>query len=82
MLGNVMDKMGIPPEMIENMESMEGDINDYLTQNGLVPSDNDDSEDGGAPAIPLPRLFETPASNDGGIVPAEKSQNDRISRQP
>ena len=32
MLGNVMDKMGIPPEMIENMESMEGDINDYLTQ--------------------------------------------------
>ena len=75
MLGNVMDKMGIPPEMIENMESMEGDINDYLTQNGLVPSDNDDSEDGGAPAIPLPRLFETPASSDGGIVPAEKSQN-------
>ena len=74
MLGNVMDKMGIPPEMIENMESMEGDINDYLTQNGLVPSDNDDSEDGGAPAIPLPRLFETPASSDGGVVPADKAQ--------
>ena len=75
MLGNVMDKMGIPPEMIENMESMEGDINDYLTQNGLVPSDNDDSEDGGAPAIPLPRLFDTPMSNDGGVVPAEKAPN-------
>ncbi len=72
MLGNVMDKMGIPPEMIENMESMEGDINDYLTQNGLVPSDNDDNEDGGAPAIPLPRLFETPAE-EGGVIPAEKS---------
>ena len=74
MLGNVMDKMGIPPEMIENMESMEGDINDYLTQNGLVPSDNDDNEDGGAPAIPLPRLFETP-TEEGGVVPAEKSSN-------
>ena len=75
MLGNVMDKMGIPPEMIENMESMEGDINDYLTQNGLVPSDNDDNEDGGAPAIPLPRLFDTPASDDSGVVPADKSQS-------
>ena len=70
MLGNVMDKMGIPPEMIENMESMEGDINDYLTQNGLVPSDNDEGEDGGAPAIPLPKLFDTPAQ-DGGVVPAD-----------
>ena len=75
MLGNVMDKMGIPPEMIENMESMEGDINDYLTQNGLVPSDNDDSEDGGAPAIPLPRLFDTPASGEGGVVPSDKMQS-------
>ena len=72
MLGNVMDKMGIPPEMIENMESMEGDINDYILQNGLVPSDNDDNEEGGAPAIPLPKLFDTPAP-EGGVVPAEKA---------
>ena len=68
MLGNVMDKMGLPPEMIENMESMESDINDYLSESGLVPSDNDDGEDGGAPAIPLPKLFDTPAE---GVVPAE-----------
>ncbi len=71
MLGNVMDKMGIPPEMLENMESMEGDINDYIMQNGLIPSDNDDNEDGGAPAIPLPKLFDTPMQ-EGGVVPSEK----------
>ena len=74
MLGNVMDKMGIPPEMIENMENMEGDINEYLEEQGLVPSDNDDNEEGGAPAIPLPKLFENAGD---GIVPAEppKSSN-------
>ncbi len=59
MLGNVMDKMGIPAEMLENME---GDMNSYLEENGLIPSDNDDNEDGGAPAIPIPQLFETPTS--------------------
>ena len=59
MLGNVMDKMGIPTEMLENME---GDMNSYLEENGLLPSDNDDNEDGGAPAIPLPQLFENPTS--------------------
>ncbi len=71
MLGNVMDKMGLPPEMIENMESMEGEINDYLSETGLVQSedteDSDEMEDGRAPAIPLPKLFE----NAEGIVPSQ-----------
>ncbi|MBE6531092.1 MAG: ATP-dependent Clp protease ATP-binding subunit [Ruminococcaceae bacterium] len=68
MLGNVMDKMGIPAEMLQDMEGMEGDINEYLQENGLIPSQGDDDEEGGAPAIPMPKLFETPAD---GVVPSE-----------
>ena len=77
MLGNVMDKMGLPPEMIENMESMEGEINDYLSETGLVPSDDSDDtdgvEDGRAPAIPLPKLFE----NAEGIVPSQPDAKEK-----
>ena len=67
MLGNVMDKFGIPAEMLENME---GDINSYFEENGMIPSENDDNEDGGAPAIPMPQLFE---SSPDGIVPAKRA---------
>ena len=52
MMGNVMGKLGITPEQMENMEE---EING-LIQGGL-PSDNDDNEDGGAPAIDFPKLF-------------------------
>ncbi len=51
-MGNVMGKLGISPEQMENLEA---EING-LIQGGL-PSDNDDNEDGGAPAIDFPKLF-------------------------
>ena len=51
-MGNVMGKLGITPDQIENLEE---EING-LIQSG-VPSDNDDNEDGGAPAIDFPKLF-------------------------
>ena len=54
MLGNMMNQMGISPEQLESMES---DINDFLTEAQNLPSANDDLEDGGAPAIDLPQLF-------------------------
>lgn len=62
MLGNVMDKFGISPEQLENMES---EINDFIAE-GNLPSENDDNEDGGAPAIDIPKLFK-----DAGL-PVEK----------
>ena len=52
MMGNVIGKLGISPEQMENIEQ---EING-LIQGGL-PSDNDDNEDGGAPAIDFPKLF-------------------------
>ena len=52
MMGNVIGKLGISPEQMENLEA---EING-LIQGGL-PSDSDDNEDGGAPAIDFPKLF-------------------------
>ena len=52
MMGNVIGKLGISPEQMENLEQ---EING-LIQGGL-PSDSDDNEDGGAPAIDFPKLF-------------------------
>ncbi len=55
MLGNVMNQLGITPEQLENMEK---DINDYIGEMGdNLPAPDDDSEDGGAPAIDIPKLF-------------------------
>ncbi len=51
-VGNVMGQFGMSPEQLEEAEE---------EMNGLIanetPSDCDDHEDGGAPAIDLPKLF-------------------------
>ncbi len=54
-MGDVINKLGISPEQLENAES---DLAEMLRQTGEeTPSDCDDNEDGGAPAIDLPKLF-------------------------
>ena len=53
MFGNMMNQLGISPEQ---MEEMENELNDSL-QDMNLPTVNDDLEDGGAPAIDLPKLF-------------------------
>ncbi|MBR7112286.1 MAG: ATP-dependent Clp protease ATP-binding subunit [Clostridia bacterium] len=52
MLGNVIGKLGLTPDQLEGMEE---ELNGLL-QGGL-PSDGDDNEDGGAPAIDFPKIF-------------------------
>ena len=52
MIGNVMGKLGFTPDQLEGMEE---ELNGLL-QGGL-PSDSDDNEDGGAPAIDFPKIF-------------------------
>ena len=53
MMGNVIGKMGITPEQLEGLEEEIGG----LLRNVNLPSENDDGEDGGAPAIDFPTLF-------------------------
>ena len=66
MLGNMMNQMGISPEQLENMED---DINNFINESQNLPIDNDDLEDGGAPAIDMPQLF-----GDGGFPMPQESK--------
>ncbi len=65
-VGNMMGQLGISPEQLENAED---DLTAMLTQM-QPPSDCDDAEDGGAPAIDIPKLF-----RDAGLVPAENDNS-------
>lgn len=64
MLGDIMGKLGISSEQLEDMEN---DVMNFI-QDG-VPSDADDNEDGGAPAIDFPKLF-----RESGLVPSGASE--------
>ena len=66
-LDDITKRMGITPEQLENME-------DSVTD-ALVPSDQDDLEDGGAPAIDIPRLFE-----DMGLAELAASDQRQVNR--
>ncbi len=70
-LGNVVEQMGISPEQLENAEN---DLTAFLSQTE-TPSDSDDTEDGGAPAIDLPKLFrEAGLSGDASQAPDSTAQ--------
>ncbi|MBQ8440751.1 MAG: ATP-dependent Clp protease ATP-binding subunit [Clostridia bacterium] len=73
-VGNVMNQFGISPEQMENAEN---DLNAMLEQVAETPSDCDDNEDGGAPAIDLPKLFRDAGlfdSNGGNVVPKKNGE--------
>ena len=54
MLGDICKKLGITPDQLDVMED---DLNKMIEDQGGLPSDNDDNEDAGAPAIDFPKLF-------------------------
>lgn len=82
MLGDICKKLGISPDQLDGMED---DLNKMIEEQGGLPSDNDDNEDAGAPAIDFPKLFGENGlgglmnmnSDDGNIIPEEMmSSND------
>ena len=76
MLGDIYGKMGITPEQLDGMEE---------EMSGMLESlSSDEGEDGGAPAIDIPKLFresglfpKAAASNAGGVVPHKKNEGDK-----
>ncbi len=77
-VGNMIDQLGISPEQLENAEndlaSMLGDVQ--------LPSECDDNEEGGAPAIDLPKIFRDagltpPVGNEANGASKEKKSNDK-----
>ena len=53
-VGNVMNQFGISPDQLQNAEE---ELTAMMEQPITPPSDSDDTSDGGAPAIDLPKLF-------------------------
>jgi len=72
-LGDIMGKLGITPEQLENMEK---DVTELIKSEGGLPSDADDTEDGGAPAIDFPKLF-----RDSGLFGDAKDKNQEKERK-
>ena len=75
MLGNVMNQFGISSDQLE---SMEDDMVGFLEEIGEAPSENDDVEEGGAPAIDIPKLFKEagfPAPNQNEDHQKKKTEN-------
>ena len=72
-VGNVMNQFGISPEQMENAEEEFSAMLEQVSP----PSDSDDREDGGAPAIDLPKLFRDAGlfANDNGVVPAKNGDD-------
>ncbi len=74
MVGDVFEKFGISPDQIGDMED---DINKFIEEQGGLPSDKDDTEEAGAPAIDFPKLF-----RESGLVPSEPNEVTPISNDP
>ncbi len=63
MLGDMMGQLGISSDQLE---SIEDEVMGIVNESSL-PSDADDAEDGGAPAIDFPKLF-----RESGLIPNEE----------
>ena len=71
MLGNMMNQMGISPEQLEGIED---EVNQFMSEaQGLTSLD--DLEDGGAPAIDLPKLFKD------GDLPVSRGKETKNEKQ-
>ncbi len=79
LMGNVIGQLGISPDNLENAEE---EILSMLEQ--ATPSDCDDTEDGGAPAIDLPKLFRDAGflSQNENAKPAEKKESAEEGKRP
>ena len=79
LMGNVIGQLGISPDNLENAEE---EILSMLEQ--ATPSDCDDTEDGGAPAIDLPKLFRDAGflAQNENAAPVPKKENAEEGKRP
>ena len=77
MLGDVYKKFGISPDS-DDMEEMEEAINKMIEEHGGLPSENDDNEEAGAPAMDLPAFFnEGEFVGDDGAEPVGEGKREK-----
>ncbi len=78
MMGDILGKFGMTPDQLEGMEQ---DVNDMLTEAGGLPSDNDDGEDGGAPAVDFPKLIrESGLFTEGSNIKANAAEDEAATK--
>ncbi len=84
-MGNMIEQLGISPEQLENAEN---DLMAMLGGDANLPSECDDNEEGGAPAIDLPKIFrdsglaQMNGSNvDSGIPQNEKTKDKKKAKE-
>lgn len=70
-VNDMLDKLGISEE---DFDRMSAEVGNMLTENGELPSalDEENGEDGGAPAIDLPKLFQQ-----AGFSPEKKEPDEK-----
>ena len=73
-LDGMAGKMGLTPEQLESMEES---MNELIT-----PSDQDDNEEGGAPAIDLPKLFRESGLLSDDMIPEGGTPVSRPAQPP
>ncbi len=75
-MGNMIEQLGISPEQLENAEN---DLMAMLGGDVQLPSECDDNEEGGAPAIDLPKIFRDVglAQMNGGNVDSGIPHNEK-----
>ena len=80
LVGNVMNQFGISPEQMEHAEEELKAMMEQTVEG--CPSDCDDNEDGGAPAIDLPKLFrDAGLFANGNQTPADGAAADESSKK-
>ena len=72
MLGDMMGQLGLSSDQLE---SIEDEVMGIVSEGGL-PSDADDAEDGGAPAIDFPKLF-----RESGLIPNDDINDNEKSKE-
>ncbi len=76
MIGDLTKKLGLSQDQLEGLEQDLGEL-------GLTPTENDDLEDGGAPAIDLPQLFkDIPFPAPQNSSKEEKGKSEKKSKAP
>ncbi len=79
MLGNVMNQFGISSD---EFESLEDGLNSMMESMAMTPAENDDIEEGGAPAIDMPKLFENVSFPTEPQNPSASSKKKDIGEKP
>ncbi len=78
MLGNVMNQFGMSAD---DIESMEDGLSGMMESMAMTPTDNDDIEEGGAPAIDMPKLFENAGFPSRQAQPKNEKKKDGADKQ-